>query len=103
MWDAVVGPLPCQVTRTVAGPPLATAHQPPPPLCPLITASPPFAPCAPPHAQVQLAPVPHMLMPKQQVQVVVQVQALSPFQGAPDLLLDYRMGANMVHHQVGGA
>jgi hypothetical protein len=47
--------------------------------------------------QVQVAPVPVMLAPKQQVQVVVQVTATAPFQGAPDLLLDYKMGSTVVH------
>eukprot|EP00967_Tisochrysis_lutea_P120604 scaffold197949_cov18-Tisochrysis_lutea.AAC.2 len=52
--------------------------------------------------QVHVAPVPVMLAPKQQVQVVVQVMAMLPFQGAPDLLLDYKMG-NTVVHQVRGS
>jgi len=50
-----------------------------------------------PAVQVHVAPVPVMLAPKQQVQVLVQVMAMAPFQGAPDLLLDYKMGATLVH------
>lgn len=49
--------------------------------------------------QVAVAPVPVMLAPKQQVQVAVQVHAMAPFNGAPELLLDYMMG-NVVVHQV---
>eukprot|EP00200_Dunaliella_tertiolecta_P006547 CAMPEP_0202346842 /NCGR_PEP_ID=MMETSP1126-20121109/5457_1 /ASSEMBLY_ACC=CAM_ASM_000457 /TAXON_ID=3047 /ORGANISM="Dunaliella tertiolecta, Strain CCMP1320" /LENGTH=1093 /DNA_ID=CAMNT_0048938303 /DNA_START=70 /DNA_END=3351 /DNA_ORIENTATION=- len=50
--------------------------------------------------QVHVAPVPVMLAPKQQVQVVVQVMAMLPFQGAPDLLLDYKMGNTVVHQDL---
>ncbi|KAF5828063.1 armadillo-type protein [Dunaliella salina] len=50
--------------------------------------------------QVQVAPVPVMLAPKQQVQVAVQVMAMMPFQGAPDLLLDYKMGNTIVHQDL---